>query len=347
MNVIYKAVIRTKTSYLVHYNPNHDKLGRFAKSNGASGVGKRNIPFVSNYIHEIKDLKEKGVVGKYVSEMKDLKEKGIVGKYKSDVKKIIYGPEKSSEAKKTSGIDHDELITSLEKIRDEGKKYPDKDLQEQAKIAGDIAKEEKDIIPVKFKSIDSLVGEAKLSKDQHKCSAFDGDVTVYGWNGNSTVGSSIDVSGKSATKRYRIEKKSKDGVHLMESYKTGITFDDVGNENATAIDRKKLKELNDYSTSKESRKSLDAGKKLVSTDKLDMYKSWSSDPISRKLPEKYNSDNFYRDLYPSEIVYKKNKKTNKPEIRQVYFVDKYDNLGGHVISVYYENGKPKISMLEG
>lgn len=313
MNNIYKAVIRTKTSYLVHYNHNHDKLGRFAKSNGASGVGKRNIPFVSNYIHEIKDLKEKGVVGKYVSEMKDLKEKGIVGKYKSDVKKIIYGPEKSSEAKK----------------------------------AGNIAKEEKDIIPVKFKSIDNIVGEAKLSKDQHKCSAFDGDVTIYGWTGNSMVGSSIDVSGKSATKRYRIEKKSKDGVHLMESYKTGITFDDVGNENATAIDRKKLKELNDYSTSKESRKSLDAGKKLVSTDKLDMYKSWSSDPISRKLPEKYNSDNFYRDLYPSEIVYEKNKKTNKPEIRQVYFVDKYDNLAGHVICVDYEDGKPKRSSLEG
>ena len=37
MNKIYKAVIKTKTHYLVHYNHNHDKLGRFAKSNGSSG----------------------------------------------------------------------------------------------------------------------------------------------------------------------------------------------------------------------------------------------------------------------------------------------------------------------
>lgn len=36
MDKIYKAVIRTKASYLVHYNHNHDKLGRFAKSNGVN-----------------------------------------------------------------------------------------------------------------------------------------------------------------------------------------------------------------------------------------------------------------------------------------------------------------------
>lgn len=346
MNNIYKAVIRTKTSYLVHYNHNHDKLGRFAKSNGSS-VGKRNIPFVSNYIHEIKDLKEKGVVGKYVSEMKDLKEKGIVGKYKSDVKKIIYGPEKPSETKKTSGIDHDELITSLEKIHDEGKKYPDKDLQEQAKIAGKIVKEEKDIIPVKFKSIDDIVGTAKLSKDQHKCSAFDGDVTVYGWTDNHSDGASIDVSGKSSTKTYKIETKSKNGVHLINSYKTDISFSDVGTSDGKAIDKHKLKELNDYSMSRESRKALDAGKKMASTQYLDTYKDWSSDPISRKLPDKYNNDNFYRDLYPQSINYKKNKKTKKPEIDVVYFVDKYDNFSGHVLGVYYEDGKPKTTMLEG
>lgn len=337
MNNIYKAVIRTKTSYLVHYNHNHDKLGRFAKSNGASSS-----PAIEKYKKDQETYKQER--DEAWNDRKTNPD-GFREKMAKAQNKLGEAYKKLKESQDRKAKEYADYVSGID--RDEGKRSPDEDLREEAKIAGNIAKEEKDIIPVKFKSIDSIVGEAKLSKDQHKCSAFDGDVTIYGWTGNSMVGPSIDVSGKSATKRYRIEKKSKDGVHLMESYKTGITFDDVGNENATAIDRKKLKELNDYSTSKESRKSLDAGKKLVSTDKLDMYKSWSSDPISRKLPEKYNSDNFYRDLYPSEIVYEKNKKTNKPEIRQVYFVDKYDNLAGHVICVDYEDGKPKRSSLEG
>lgn len=315
-----KNWIDSVSSYLVHYNHNHDKLGRFAKSNGVNSSMRQLDPNTKegkDFIKEGKRAIAKAKLGEAYKKLKESQE------------------QKTKEyADYVSGIDHNELVTSLEKIRDE-------DLQEQAKIADKIAKEEKDIIPVKFKSIDDIVGTAKLSKDQHKCSVFDGDVTVYGWTDNHSDGASIDVSGKSSTKRYRIEKKSKDGVHLIDSYKTEIGFDNVGTVDQKYIDRKKLKELNDYSMSKESRKALDAGKKLVSTNKLDMYKSWSSDPISRKLPEKYNSDNFYRDLYPKTIIYEKNKQTNNPEIKMVDFVDKYDNLAGHVISVYYENGKPK------
>lgn len=307
MNNIYKAVIRTKTSYLVHYNPNHDKLGRFAKSNS------RNIPVVSKYISEMKDLKEKGVLGKYKSEMKDLKEKGVWGKYKSDVKEIITGPKKDESHNNSLVNDHQKDNVN------------------------------KNIIPVDIKQTTEIFGKAKITKDQHKCSAFEGDATAYKWENDS----SIDVQGKSSTKTYKIETKSKDGVHLINSYKTDISFSDVGTSDGKAIDKHKLKELNDYSMSRESRKALDAGKKMASTQYLDTYKDWSSDPISRKLPDKYNNDNFYRDLYPQSINYKKNKKTKKPEIGVVCFVDKYDNFSGHVLGVYYEDGIPKTVMLEG
>lgn len=314
MNDIYKAVIRTKTSYLVHYNHNHDKLGRFAKSNG-SGVSKRNIPFVSNYIHEIKDLKEKGVVGKYVSEMKDLKEKGIVGKYKSDVKKIIYGPEKSSETKKTSGIDHDELITSLEKINDEGKKYPDKDLQEQAKIAGDIAKDEKNFIPDKDIS--------KFTKN-HQLKSFKGKVGIDHGYDFRTDKEDYNVVGYSSTRTWKEEVKSKGGVHIVQSHPTTIDFGDVGSDGGGGLDRKKLKTLDSFSRSKETNKAIYEGRDVVASTRSKTNKQdWSP---------RYISYGF---------------KDGKPVIKNVEYYYKYaDDFEDYVIVDFYENRKPRSAHAE-
>lgn len=326
MNDIYKAVIRSKTSYLVHYNPNHDKLGRFAKSSGSAD-------------------------GNYESGKKK-KRMSLSDRFYDTVLKI---DAKRYEKKNPSRIhtkESDRLNAKFEKVTDDyfhnkidKEEYDRKTSELTSKIEDSLKNQplSKDVIPVDIKQTTEIFGKAKITKDQHKCSAFDGDATAYKWENDS----SIDVEGKSSTKTYKIETKSKNGVHLINSYKTDISFSDVGTSDGKAIDKHKLKELNDYSMSRESRKALDAGKKMASTQYLDTYKDWSSDPISRKLPDKYNNDNFYRDLYPQSINYKKNKKTKKPEIGVVYFVDKYDNFSGHVLGVYYEDGKPKTTMLEG
>lgn len=45
MNELQKSFIENSSSFLIHYNHNHDKLGRFARSNGTSGsVPKRKDP---------------------------------------------------------------------------------------------------------------------------------------------------------------------------------------------------------------------------------------------------------------------------------------------------------------
>lgn len=41
MNELQKSFIENSSSFLMHYNQNHDKLGRFARSNGSSGSNAR------------------------------------------------------------------------------------------------------------------------------------------------------------------------------------------------------------------------------------------------------------------------------------------------------------------
>lgn len=64
MNELQKSFIQNGTSFLMHYNKNHDKLGRFAETNGssrlASKIDKRNekIDKIDKELSSVRDNKK-------------------------------------------------------------------------------------------------------------------------------------------------------------------------------------------------------------------------------------------------------------------------------------------------
>lgn len=273
MDEIYKAVIRTKTSYLVHYNHNHDKLGRFAKGNGVSSSQS-----VEKYKKDQETYKqERDEAWKDRKTNPDgFKEK--MGKAQAKLgeayKKLKESQDRKAKeyADYVSGIDHDEFVASLEKFRDEGKKYQDEELRELAKIAGDIAKDEKNFIPDKDIS--------KFTKN-HQLKSFKGEVGVDHGYDFRTGKEDYNVVGNSSTRTWKEEVKSKNGVHIIQSHPTTIDFGDVGSSGGGGLNRKKLKTLDTFARSKESNKAIYAGRDLVaSTMKGTNKQDWSPMDIS-------------------------------------------------------------------
>lgn len=62
MNELWKSFIENSSSFLVHYNHNHDKLGRFAKSNGSKGMSLMDHVYAAINKHDagISGLKKNG-----------------------------------------------------------------------------------------------------------------------------------------------------------------------------------------------------------------------------------------------------------------------------------------------
>lgn len=269
MNELHKNWIERAEPYLAHYNPNHDKLGRFARSIGT----------------KIKTLKNGGPAN------------------------LVYDAANKHDDKKT-------IEENLEALPESEKKQ--------------------------------IITDKNFSSfEKNKNMKSVGNFHVATGTDLRTGHRDISIEGQSTTKVWKQEIRSKNGVHLIEEHPTSIFLDGVEHETGIGIDKRKLKTIDSFVISKEANKAIYSGKDYAAEKMLNTYRDWSDDPINRKLPDNYTQSSFSRDLSPDHITYGFGK-DNKPVIKSVSFVDKYDNFAGHVIWVDYdENGKPKYASLAG
>lgn len=251
MNDIYKAVIRTKTSYLVHYNHNHDKLGRFAKSNGASSS-----PAVEKYKKDQERYKkENDDAWQYRKSNNKLFRK----KMSMAQNKLAKAYLKLKESQDKKARDYADYVSgvNLEKTTD-NKKVSDEE-SKNIVLDKDISKFIKDST---FKSIK-------------------GDIYVD--HGQDLKSGKVDynVVGESTSKVWKEEVRSKDGVHIIQTHPTTIDLGDVAHSSWTGIDKNKVKKLDSFVRSKQSNKSIYEGRDLVASGRPETSKGdWSPMDVS-------------------------------------------------------------------
>lgn len=307
MNSNFKLWLDESTSFLEHINYNHygpgPKGGQFAPSNGGNSSSitrrKEKIDTIDSKINSTKNQKKLARAAKNEARLIKAERKA-----KRAMKKQLKGKELNS---------HD--LAKLQKVQRLKEKI-NKDTQKNAKLEAKKAKLEyknqKETIELPSGSDGDMFS---LRKDRHKCKSIQGDAMV------EIFGNEIAMFGKSSTKNFFIEERSKNGVHLLKSYPTEIAFDKIGL--GSTIDRKKLKAYDKVAMSKETRKAVLAGREFVA----------ESFPVKEGNNEWIRSANYS----PSRIGFK-DSSTGEPTIDYVYYTDRSSKK---TVEVTFENGKPK------
>ena len=261
MNETQRKIIKKRTSYLMHYNHNHDKLGRFASSNYGKGfqnekkligeqekwyydINKETITSDRDYAYKKAD--------KYIKKSQNAK----------DMKKALKYDAKATKIRTKADTLYNKELSSIKSDLDDAKK--------EAKLALIDIKESyaedriKRTIPLEAKKplyTDQLSGDStyKITSKEHKCTSLFGDAIA------EQFGSEILVTGQSSTKNFKILERSKNGVNLVKTYPTKFYFNDVSSsEYPNSIDKKLLKSYNKTALSQNTRNAILDGRKYLS-----------------------------------------------------------------------------------
>lgn len=375
MNELHYKLIKSSEPYLVHYNHNHSKVnGQFISGPGGPRVEKR-LEKIAKIDEELNDARNKKKLAKYAR---------FNDKVAKANRKAEKARQKLEKGKKISDRDLRKL-TKYNKLKTRQIKLQAKETELKSHLADLESKKaklekknEKDIEKAWKKDLEELeeMERADKAMEKHGSSNLEWDLSpeeakhVITDNEFSTfeknpktkgikdvfIGTGTDLrtgkrdinlEGTSTTKVWKKEIQSKNGVHLIQENPTSVFYDGVGHESGAGIDNRKVKAIDSFATSKEGNQALYDGRDFAAEKMLNVYKNWSSDPVSKKLPENYDKKSFSRDISPSHISYGVDR-NNKPRIKSVELVDKYDNFAGHVIWVDYdEKGKPKDAYLAG
>lgn len=316
MNDIYKAVIRTKTSYLVHFNKKHypagsSKGGQFAPSDGGGSVSTRTFSDLDYNLQE--NFLKKNFGDRKVNKWREAN--GMIA----------------------TGYGSDRDIKKAEKFKDKIEKKADQKFQEQHKqdrgIDGDSAKSDKDIIP--YEQVSGFLKNQKLS-------AIRGKISIDHGTDLKTGKEDFNVVGQSTSKVWKEEVKTKNGVHIIQTHPTYIDFGDVAHDSGKGIDRNKLKTLDSFSVSKDSNKAVYSGKDFIVDKKWDSmeYDAVASGGGKKDLGSKKSNA---RNFNPSYISYGFDK-NGKPKVKSIEYKPTYSTYGfdstSEITVLFDDKGKP-------
>lgn len=317
MNELQYKLIKSSEPYLVHYNHNHSKVnGQFISGPGGPRVEKR-LEKIAKIDEELNDARNKKKLAKYAR---------FNDKVAKANRKAEKARQKLEKGKKISDRDLRKL-TKYNKLKTRQIKLQAKETELKSHLADLESKKaklekknEKDIEKGWKKDLEELEEmeradkamekhgssnlEWDLSPEEAKHVITDNEFSTFEKNPktksvtNVHVDSGTDlttghrdlsVTGESTSWVWKEEKKSQNGVHLIETKPTSIYLDNVEHESGAGIDKRKLKTLDSFAKSKDSKKAVYDGRDLVASTRKDTKKQdWSPIHITYGFDNKGN-----------------------------------------------------------
>lgn len=264
MNELQYKLIKSSEPYLVHYNHNHDKLGRFARS--VFGVSFADT--VKNGFDIRREKKRRKAEAKATAknpitkeEIADLEEFERYDGEPSIIKQDLETWNRDAIRDSAFNVNGDPYLHA----KREGIQLDmDKVKAEYEKRAAPIRKD--------------LVAPFEISDYKKKPNTKNIDnVKIEDYWSSKTGEIEYRMTGNSKTKKWKEEVRSDKGVHLIETHPTTIEYDDIAHPNgALGISRDRVKALDAFANSKESTKAIYEGRDLVSSTREDTKsQDWS------------------------------------------------------------------------